>query len=103
MFGDFDRYIAVFLTALVVTYLLTPLVRAAACRFGVMDLPDERRPHKYPTARGGGLAVVLGVQAAFLLALAFPAGTRPGGFDLHWWLSFVPASLILLAVGLVRS
>jgi UDP-N-acetylmuramyl pentapeptide phosphotransferase/UDP-N-acetylglucosamine-1-phosphate transferase len=44
MFGDFDRYIAVFLTALVVTYLITPLVRALACRFGLMDLPDERRP-----------------------------------------------------------
>ena len=101
MFGDFDKYILVFLTGLVVTYLLTPLVRAAACRFGVMDLPDERRPHKQPTARGGGLALVLGVQAACLVGLAFPAGTRPGSFDLHWWLSFVPASLILLAVGLV--
>ena len=29
------------------------------------------------------------------------ATTRPGGFDLHWWLNFLPASLILLAVGLV--
>ena len=101
MFGDFDIYITVFLTALVVTYLLTPLIRELACRFGVMDLPDERRPHKHPTARGGGLAVVLGVNAASLVALAFPADTRPGGFDLHWWLGFAPASLILLVVGLV--
>ena len=44
MFGDFEKYIAAFLTALLVTYLLTPLVRALACRFGVMDLPNERRP-----------------------------------------------------------
>jgi UDP-GlcNAc:undecaprenyl-phosphate GlcNAc-1-phosphate transferase len=101
MFGNYDKYIAVFLTALVVTYLLTPLVRGMACRFGVVDLPDERRPHKYPTARGGGLAVVLGVHAACLLALVFPAGTRSGGFDLHWWLSFAPASLVLLVVGLM--
>ena len=101
MFGDFDRYIAAFLTALVVTYLLTPLIRELACRFGVMDLPNERRPHKYPTARGGGLAVVLGVNAACLLALAFPAVARPGGFDLHWWLGFAPASLVLLVVGVV--
>ncbi len=100
MFGNFDKYIAVFLTALVVTYLLTPLVRSLASRFGIMDLPDERRPHKHATARGGGLAVVLGVYAACLLALTFPAGTRTGGFDLHWWLSFLPASLILLAIGL---
>jgi len=100
MFGDLDKYIAVFLTGLVVTYLFTPLVRAAACRFGVVDLPNERRPHKLPTARGGGLAVIIGVQAACLMALAFPTGTRPGGFDLHWWLGFAPASLVLLAVGL---
>ena len=101
MFGDFDRYIAAFLTALVVTYLLTPLIRELAGRFGVLDLPNERRPHKYPTARGGGLAVVLGVNAACLLGLAFPAVARPGGFDLHWWLGFAPASLVLLVVGVV--
>ena len=39
MFGNWDRYLAAFLTALVVTYLLTPLVRELACRFGVVDLP----------------------------------------------------------------
>ena len=100
MFGDLNKYIAVFLTGLVVTYLFTPLVRAAACRFGVVDLPNERRPHKYRTARGGGLAVIIGVQAACMMALAFPAGTRSGGFDLHWWLGFAPASLVLLVVGL---
>ena len=101
MFGDFDKYIAAFLTALVVTYLLTPLIRELASRYGVVDMPGERRPHKYPTARGGGLAVVLGVNAACLLALAFPAVARPGGFDLHWWFGFVPASLVLLVVGAV--
>lgn len=101
MFGDFDRYIVVFLTALVVTYLLTPLVRELACRYGIMDMPNERRPHKHPTARGGGLAVVMGVGAACLVALALPGGARPGGFDLHWLRGFAPAALVLLAVGLV--
>ena len=100
MFSTLYKYSAVFLTALVATYLLTPLVRALACRYGIMDLPNERRPHKHATARGGGLAVFLGVNAACLVALAFPADTRPGGFDLHWWLGFAPASLVLLAVGL---
>jgi UDP-N-acetylmuramyl pentapeptide phosphotransferase/UDP-N-acetylglucosamine-1-phosphate transferase len=101
MFGSLDKYILVFLVGLVVTYLLTPLVRNLAIRFGVMDLPDERRPHKNPTARGGGLAVVLGFYAACLFALFFPGATWPGDFDVHWWLSFVPGSLILLGIGLV--
>jgi UDP-N-acetylmuramyl pentapeptide phosphotransferase/UDP-N-acetylglucosamine-1-phosphate transferase len=102
MFGDLDKYIAVFLTGLVVTYLFTPLVRVAACRFGVVDLPNERRPHKHPTARGGGLAVIIGVQAACMMALLFPWPNKlAGGLDLHWWQHFTLASLVLLAVGLV--
>jgi UDP-N-acetylmuramyl pentapeptide phosphotransferase/UDP-N-acetylglucosamine-1-phosphate transferase len=101
MFDGFDKYMAVFLTGFVVTYLLTPTVRSLAGRFGVVDLPNERRPHKRPTARGGGLAVVLGIYAACLMGLSFPGPTRPGGLDLHWWLNFLPSSLILLVVGLV--
>jgi UDP-N-acetylmuramyl pentapeptide phosphotransferase/UDP-N-acetylglucosamine-1-phosphate transferase len=101
MFAPFDKYISVFLVGFVVTYLLTPVVRSLAVRFGVVDLPNERRPHKRPTARGGGLAVVLGIYAACVMGLLFPGETRPGGFDLHWWLNFLPASLFLLVVGLV--
>lgn len=101
MFGNFDIYLVTFLTALVVTYLLTPLVRGVACRFGIMDLPNERRPHKHPTARGGGLAIVLGVNAACLIALMFPDSLQPAGYDVHWYLGFLPACLVLLAVGLV--
>ena len=77
MFSTLYKYAAVFFTALVVTYLLTPLVRALASRHGIVDLPNERRPHKHPTARGGGLAVFLGVNAACLVALAFPALCPP--------------------------
>src|SRR5208283_1665270 len=98
MFDGFDKYMSVFLAGFVVTYLLTPVVRSLAVRFGVMDQPDARRPHQRPTARGGGLAVVLGIYAACAFGLAFPGNNRPGGFDLAWWLNFLPASLILLGV-----
>ncbi|HKI68638.1 MAG TPA: MraY family glycosyltransferase, partial [Verrucomicrobiae bacterium] len=101
MFNDLYKNVAVFLTALLVTYLLTPLVRSWAIRFGVVDLPNERRPHKFPTARGGGLAVVLGVYAASLVALVYPGVSQRSGFDPHWWLDFGLASLVLLVVGLV--
>src|SRR6202012_2434923 len=72
MFGDLDKYILVFLVGLLVTYLLTPMVRQIAIRYGVVDRPDARRPHKRPTARGGGVAVVLGVHAACLAAVLIP-------------------------------
>jgi UDP-N-acetylmuramyl pentapeptide phosphotransferase/UDP-N-acetylglucosamine-1-phosphate transferase len=100
MFDGFDEYITVFVTGFAVTYFLTPVVRSLAVRFGVVDLPNERRPHKHPTARGGGLAVVLGIYAACIMGLSFPGPVRPGGFDFHWFLNFLPSSLILLAVGL---
>jgi UDP-N-acetylmuramyl pentapeptide phosphotransferase/UDP-N-acetylglucosamine-1-phosphate transferase len=101
MFGDLDKYIMVFLVGLVVTYLLTPAVRGMAVRFGVVDLPDARRPHKRPTARGGGLAVVLGVHAACLVAVLFPGSRLAGALDFVWWQKFALASLVLLVVGVI--
>jgi UDP-N-acetylmuramyl pentapeptide phosphotransferase/UDP-N-acetylglucosamine-1-phosphate transferase len=101
MFGDLDKYILVFLTGLAVTYGLTPLVRFTAIRLGVVDLPDARRPHKRPTARGGGLAVVLGVHAACLVAVFFPWPQMGGSVDFIWWRRFALASLVLLVVGII--
>lgn len=97
MFGIFDKYIAVFLTSLVVTYLLTPLVRKLATRLGVVDKPDERRPHKRTTARGGGIAVVLGVYAASALAIACSWTQMPPS----WWFHFFGASSLLALIGII--
>ena len=99
MFGDFDKYILVFLTGLLVTYLLTPVVKKLAFRFSIVDMPNERRPHQRPTARGGGVALFIGVQAACLLAVTFPK--LAGEFDFGWWLHFAMASSILFVVGII--
>jgi len=101
MFGDLDKYILVFLVGLVVTYLLTPVVRGMAIRFGVVDLPDSRRPHKRPTARGGGVAVVLGVHAACLMVFLFPWPHLAETLDFLWWQKFALASLVLLMIGVI--
>lgn len=101
MFGDLDKYLAVFLTGLVVTYLLTPWVRALARRWGVVDVPKGRHQHAQPTARGGGVAVFAGVHAACLIALVLPWAPFAGGLSLAWWGRFAAASAILLGVGLI--
>jgi Fuc2NAc and GlcNAc transferase len=44
---------------LLVSFLLTYLVRFFALRLNVLDVPNERSSHKYPTPRGGGLAIVV--------------------------------------------
>jgi UDP-N-acetylmuramyl pentapeptide phosphotransferase/UDP-N-acetylglucosamine-1-phosphate transferase len=101
MLNALIKYIAVFLTGFTVTFLLTPAVRWLAVRFGVVDKPDERRPHKRPTARGGGLAVFLGFHAACLMAVAVPWPKVAGTLDSVWWQHFVIPSLVLLVVGVV--
>lgn len=54
-----------FFVALALSYLLTPLVRKLAFRFGVVVAPRERDVHKEPLPRWGGLAMV----GAFLVTL----------------------------------
>lgn len=58
--------------AAAIALLLTPLVARLATRVGAVDMPGERKVHKSPVPRLGGLAVV----AAIAVALAG-----------SWWLS----------------
>ena len=101
MFGDLDKYILVTLAGLLVSYFLTPLVKKFAFQFGVVDLPNARRPHQRPTARGGGIGVFIAVQAACLLAFALPWPRHENDLDFAWWLRFAAASLILFIVGII--
>ena len=57
-------YLAIFTCSLVVTLVLTPLVREFNRRIGMVDKPDPRRINKVPIPRGGGLALFLGVAIA---------------------------------------
>ena len=66
-FEDFLPYAVVFLSTLLLTLLLTPLVREANRRFGLVDNPDPRRINKVTIPRGGGIAVVLGVLVPYAI------------------------------------
>src|SRR5919205_1121327 len=60
------EYAVVLLTAALVTFLATPVVRLVAVRWRMMAAPRERDVHVIPTPRGGGVAMYLGVAAAVL-------------------------------------
>lgn len=60
-----------FLFALVVTYLLTPIVRWAGHRFAILDIPNDRKIHSAPTPRLGGVAIYLGFVGAILVNFHF--------------------------------
>ncbi len=70
------EYVVVLLTAAVVTFLATPVVRVAAIRMRMMAAVRDRDVHVIPTPRGGGVAMYLGVVAAVLVAARLPALQR---------------------------
>ena len=61
-----------FLLAGVLSYYLTPVVRAAAIRFGIVDRPDgQLKQHEQPVAYLGGVAVFLALLLSTSLAYDF--------------------------------
>ncbi len=67
------EYALVFGTAVVVTFLLTGLVRLAAVKLGAVTPIRERDVHSLPIPRLGGVAVYAGFAAAVLMAVQLPA------------------------------
>jgi UDP-GlcNAc:undecaprenyl-phosphate GlcNAc-1-phosphate transferase len=67
------EYLLVGVTAAVVTFLLTGLVRVLALRFGAVAWPRGRDVHVTPTPRWGGLAMFGGVLGGVAVAGQLPA------------------------------
>jgi len=54
-------YVYVFYAAFIVSFIFTPIMRAVATHFGIVDKPDgTRKIHREPVAYLGGAAVFLG-------------------------------------------
>jgi UDP-GlcNAc:undecaprenyl-phosphate GlcNAc-1-phosphate transferase len=86
--------------ALVIVVVFTPAVAGMARRLGAVDIPDERRVHRFPVPRLGGLAMFFGIivpSLAFLdltrsvrgLLVGAAVATAVGAIDdfrgLRWW------------------
>jgi UDP-GlcNAc:undecaprenyl-phosphate GlcNAc-1-phosphate transferase len=93
------EYVVVLLTAGLVTYLATPVVRLAAVRLRMMAAPRERDVHVIPTPRGGGVAMYLGVAAAILVATRLPALQRT--FDDSQTAAVLVAGGLICALGVL--
>lgn len=59
--------------AMIASTLITPLVSKLAFKYGAVDDPtrDDRRVHKEPLPRWGGIAIFLGFAVALLTVLPF--------------------------------
>ncbi len=66
------EYLLVLVVAASVTYLLTPVARRIAVRWGAMTEVRDRDVHAIPTPRLGGVAMLGGFAAALLVASQLP-------------------------------
>src|SRR3954466_13548833 len=67
--SDLGTAFEAFGLALVVVWVTTPVAGRIAWRLGAIDRPSERGLHQFPTARFGGMALLIGVLAAGLVFL----------------------------------
>jgi len=65
-------YLLLMLVSAAVTYLTTPLARWLALRTGAITAVRDRDVHAIPTPRMGGLAMLLGMTVALVLASRMP-------------------------------
>ncbi len=94
------KYIVVFLVSLVVTWVLVPMVKKMAPSLGLVDEPSERRIHKIPIPRCGGIAVFTATHIALVLVFLGPWRELAGSIQLKEWGFLFAGSLILLLIGL---
>jgi UDP-GlcNAc:undecaprenyl-phosphate GlcNAc-1-phosphate transferase len=89
--------------SLVLSLLLTPLVRNLAWRFGIVDQPDQKRKiHSSPIPRLGGVAIFAAVVGAYALLLVVrpSSGTMVMG-NLPLVLRLFPAIAVVFGIGLL--
>jgi len=84
-------------------FLLTPLLRKCALRWGWVDQPDNvRKMHKAPIPRVGGVPIVLAYAGSFGILLLLSMRDRitvQQSFPLVWKL--LPAALLVFVTGLL--
>ncbi|MCL2482637.1 MAG: undecaprenyl/decaprenyl-phosphate alpha-N-acetylglucosaminyl 1-phosphate transferase [Propionibacteriaceae bacterium] len=94
------EYLLVFLVGVAVCFTLTPACRSLALRTGAVARPRSRDVHEEPTPYFGGLAMLGGVAAAYLMASQMPFLSR---YNIVTWDSLVvlAAAAVICAVGVI--
>ena len=87
---QYVRYLIPILAALLCSLALTPVAIKLAHKWGVVDMPNERKVHNSAMPRMGGLAIYGGFMAGMLLL---------GRFD-RQTLSLIASATIVMGIGL---
>jgi UDP-N-acetylmuramyl pentapeptide phosphotransferase/UDP-N-acetylglucosamine-1-phosphate transferase len=95
------KYPVVFLTGMVVSLVVTRFWGPRAPRWGFVDRPGGRKLHQNPTPTAGGIALFLGVHAAFLMVFLYPWRPFAGQLTIDWWFRYAPLSGAVVLLGMV--
>jgi UDP-GlcNAc:undecaprenyl-phosphate GlcNAc-1-phosphate transferase len=97
------EYIVSFILAFIVALCATPIAKKAAYKFGAIDIPkDDRRVHKKPIPRLGGLAIVAGFFVTLLFNIINDAITSGEAFELSTqMLGLIGGIVIIVIIGII--
>jgi UDP-GlcNAc:undecaprenyl-phosphate/decaprenyl-phosphate GlcNAc-1-phosphate transferase len=95
------EYVLVFLVAASVTYLLTVIAREIALRTGAVAAVRDRDVHAEPVPYLGGLAMLGGLVAAYIVAQQLPFLSRSGPFVFRDAGIVIIAGALICAVGVL--
>jgi UDP-N-acetylmuramyl pentapeptide phosphotransferase/UDP-N-acetylglucosamine-1-phosphate transferase len=93
------KYALIFGGAVLLSLVLTPIVRGWAIKRGILDLPSARKIHEIPTPMLGGIPIFLAFNAAILAGL-FLGFSYFQDLRSHKWLVFFICELIILGLGI---
>jgi len=92
--------IACLIVAMGVTWIVTPMVIRLAHLMGAVDRPGERKIHRQPVPRIGGVAVYCGFLAGLLFAAWATGSTVDPASVSVYWAGLAVAATGMLLVGL---
>jgi UDP-GlcNAc:undecaprenyl-phosphate/decaprenyl-phosphate GlcNAc-1-phosphate transferase len=95
------EYLLVFLVAAAVTYLLTVVAREIALRTGAVAAVRDRDVHAEPIPYLGGIAMLGGLVAAYLVARELPFLSTSGPFVFEDARSVIVAGALVCGVGVL--
>jgi UDP-GlcNAc:undecaprenyl-phosphate GlcNAc-1-phosphate transferase len=97
------EYFISFILAFIVALSATPIAKKIAVKLGAVDIPnDDRRVHKKPIARLGGLAIVAGFFVSILFNIFNDVLINSSLFQLNkQMMGLLTGILIIVALGIV--
>lgn len=93
--GNIYLYVIAFVTALIMAFIMTPLIKRFAILVGAVDAPNERKVHTTIMPRLGGLAIFMAFVGGYIIIS--PALTAVNDFNSNAiWGLLIGGSIIVL-------